>query len=162
MLHNDPGGVATLELLLSEQDGEELWRVTVVPTDDDPRYVNMGPEPDLPTDELALLQKIAQVSAAAHVPFIAAARPELFQNAGLVLGAASGLATGIYQLFKARIDAKNGRKLRIKVGDIEVEATQMNEAEVLRIFELLNEKAEEKKIREALLQANTQPPSKSG
>src|SRR5215469_240264 len=65
----------------------------------------------------------------AHAPFIAAASPELFQNAALV-GAASGLATGIYQLFKARIDAKNGRKLKLKVGDIEVEATQMKGAEV--------------------------------
>jgi hypothetical protein len=49
---------------------------------------------------------------------------------------------------------KNGRKLKIKVGDIEVEATQMDEEDVLRIFTLLEEKADRKKIREQLLEAS--------
>ena len=44
-------------------------------------------------------------------------------------------------------------KPKIKVGDIEVEATQMKEADVSRIFEMLEEKADRKKIREALIEA---------
>ena len=56
-------------------------------------------------------------------------------------------------MLKSWVDAKNGRKLKIKVGDIEVEATQMKEKDVWRIFELLEEKADRKKIREALIEA---------
>jgi hypothetical protein len=40
-----------------------------------------------------------------------------------------------------------------------VEATQMNPEEVLRIFELLEEKADRKKIRELLLTASKEPPT---
>jgi len=64
---------------------------------------------------------------------------------------ASGLMTG-YHLLKTWVDAKNGRKLKIKVGDIEVEATQMKEEDVLRIFELLEEKADRELIRKMLLE----------
>jgi hypothetical protein len=71
----------------------------------------------------------------------------------VLLIASSGVTTGIYKLLKAWIDARNGRKLKIKVGDIEVEASQMKEEHVLRIFELLEEKADRKKIRELLLEA---------
>src|SRR4051812_42884318 len=49
----------------------------------------------------------------------------------------TGIAAGAYNILKTWVDARNGRKLKIKVGDIEVEATQMKEADVLRIFELL-------------------------
>jgi hypothetical protein len=53
------------------------------------------------------------------------------------------------------VDARNGRKLKIKVGEIEVEATQMAESDVLRIIELLQENADRKKIRDMLLKAAT-------
>jgi hypothetical protein len=56
-------------------------------------------------------------------------------------------------LLKMWVSLQNCRKLRIKVVDIEVEATQMKEADLLRIFELLEEKADRKKIREALIEA---------
>jgi hypothetical protein len=72
----------------------------------------------------------------------------------IALTISSGTAVGAYQLLRAWIDAKNGRKLKIKVGDIEVEATQMAEKDVLRIFELLQEKADTAKIRDLLLEAN--------
>jgi hypothetical protein len=71
----------------------------------------------------------------------------------LIAMTSSGAIAGAYQLLKTWVDARNGRKLKIKVGDIEVEATQMNEEDVLRIFELLEEKADRKKIREALIEA---------
>jgi hypothetical protein len=76
-----------------------------------------------------------------------------------VLVASTGVPIAAYQLLKAWIDARNGRKLKIKVGDIEVEATQLAEKEVLRIFELLQEKADRAKIRELLLEtANKRTP----
>lgn len=67
---------------------------------------------------------------------------------------ASGVVTGCYQLLKAWIDARNGRRLKIRVGDIEVEATQMKEEDVLRIFELLQKTADQKQMRELLLGAS--------
>ncbi len=72
----------------------------------------------------------------------------------LKLVATSGIAAALYKLLKLWIENRNGRRLKIKVGDIEVEATQMKEEDVLRIFELLEEKADRKKIRELLLDAN--------
>jgi len=75
------------------------------------------------------------------------------ENLTFALTVSSAVATAVYQLLKAWVDARNGRKLKIKVGDIEVEATQMNEDDVLRIFELLEEKTDRKKIRAALIEA---------
>src|SRR4051794_25459906 len=63
----------------------------------------------------------------------------------------SGLALGMYRVAKTWVNARNGRKLKIRIGDIEVEATQMKEEDVFRIFELLEEKADRKKIRELLM-----------
>jgi hypothetical protein len=78
----------------------------------------------------------------------------------LTLLASSGVAAGAYNLLKAWIAAKNGRKLRLKVGAVEVEATQMPEADVLRLLELLQKNAEEKKIRDLLLQTPQKPPTR--
>jgi hypothetical protein len=58
----------------------------------------------------------------------------------------SGAVVAAYRLLKIWVKARNGRKLKIKVGDVEVEATQMKEEDVLRIFELLQEKADRKKF----------------
>ena len=77
---------------------------------------------------------------------------------------ASGIESEIFLLLPALagpagfllgkwVEARNGRKLKIKVGDIEVEATQMKEKDVLRIFDLLQEKADRKKTRELLLKS---------
>ena len=71
----------------------------------------------------------------------------------LVAVAFSGISASVFQLLKTWVKARNGRKLKIKVGDVEVDATQMKEADLLRIFELLEEKADRKKIRDALMEA---------
>jgi hypothetical protein len=71
----------------------------------------------------------------------------------LIFFVSSGIARGAYQLLKTWVDAKNGRKLRLKIGDVEVEATQMDEGDVMRILELLEERSDRKKARELLLQA---------
>jgi hypothetical protein len=68
--------------------------------------------------------------------------------------ASSGATAGVMQILKTWVDARNGRKLKVKVGDIEVEATQMSEKDVLRIFELLQEKEDNKNIRDLLLSNN--------
>lgn len=69
----------------------------------------------------------------------------------VLLPLASVIGAAVASAITAFINNRNGRKLKIKVGDIEVEATQMKEADVLRIFELLEEKADRKKIRELLI-----------
>jgi hypothetical protein len=43
----------------------------------------------------------------------------------------SGVLTAAYRLLETWVKARNGRKLKIKVGDIEVEATQMDEKDVI-------------------------------
>src|SRR4051794_14551764 len=81
-----------------------------------------------------------------------AARAEAEEEAGaeevgglIVASAAvitSGVLTAAYRLLETWVKARNGRKLKIKVGDVEVEATQMKEKDVLRIFELLQKQAD--------------------
>jgi hypothetical protein len=78
----------------------------------------------------------------------------------LALVASSGVAAGAYNLLKSWIDAKNGRKLRLKVGDVEVEATQMPEKDVLRLLALLQGNAEEQRIRDLLLEASASRPDR--
>ena len=51
----------------------------------------------------------------------------------------SGIAVAIYELLRLWVDSKNGRKIRIKMGDFELETTQMSEKEFQRLFEILNE-----------------------
>lgn len=46
-----------------------------------------------------------------------------------------GLGAGIYALLRIWLDERNGRKLRIKIGDFEVEATQMSETAFIRFVE---------------------------
>jgi hypothetical protein len=72
----------------------------------------------------------------------------------LVAIASSGVTAFALQLLKLWVDSRKDRKLKIKVDDIEDEATQMNDKDVLRIFEMLEEKADRKKIRELLLCAS--------
>jgi hypothetical protein len=53
----------------------------------------------------------------------------------LLLLGSSGLAATLYNLLKAWVDNKNGRRFRIKIGDFELEATQMSLKQFLRLFE---------------------------
>lgn len=63
------------------------------------------------------------------------APPEIIQFL-LSLGT-SGLAVGLYSLLRLWIEAKNGRKLRIKFGDFEVEGTQMTPEQFQKFVELI-------------------------
>jgi hypothetical protein len=71
--------------------------------------------------------------------------------------ASSGLTATVLNLLKAWIDARNGRKLKIRVGDIEVEATQMSERDILRLFDLMQQRADLQKVRALLLETRSLP-----
>ncbi len=51
----------------------------------------------------------------------------------------SGVALAGYKLLKLWVESKNGRKLRVKMGDFEIEATQMSERQFQRMFDILYE-----------------------
>ncbi len=51
----------------------------------------------------------------------------------------SGITVAVYELLRLWVESRNGRKIRIKMGDFEVEATQMSVKEFQRLFEILNE-----------------------
>ena len=103
---------------------------------------------------------MVEVELAKNVPHGALPDPTIVRET-LIAIASSGLTAGVLTLIKTWVDARNGRKLKIKVGDVEVDATQMKEKDVLRILELLQEKADRKKIRDALLEGSKQPPLES-
>ena len=42
---------------------------------------------------------------------------------------------GIYNLLRLWLDNKNGRRLRIRIGNVEVEATQMNQDDFMHLVE---------------------------
>jgi len=67
----------------------------------------------------------------------------------------SGIAVAVYELLRLWIEAKNGRKIRVKMGDFEVETTQMSEKQFRKLFEILNQQRksdEREKQRESLRQ----------
>jgi hypothetical protein len=79
----------------------------------------------------------------------------------LIAITSSGLTAGVLQFLNAWVNARNGRKLKIRVGDIEVDATQLKEEEVLRIFELLENKADRRKTRDLRITTNQERASES-
>ena len=82
----------------------------------------------------------------------------------LTLTTSSGIAGAAYKIATTWLAARNGRRFKVKVGDIEVEATQISEKDFLRFFELVQEKADQAKIRELLLKPNKSssvPPERS-
>ncbi len=88
--------------------------------------------------------------------FLAAELPAVVHDI-IVAIASSGVTATVLALLKAWVDARNGRQVRIKVGDIEVEATQMPEKDVLRLFDLIEQKADRQKIRALLLNSRHPP-----
>ena len=60
----------------------------------------------------------------------------------------SGIAVAVYELLRLWVESKNGRKIRIKMGDFELETTQMSEKEFQRLFEILNEKRKSDNLQE--------------
>ena len=67
--------------------------------------------------------------------------PGFMDLAALVTTTGAGL--GIYNLLKLWLDNKNGRRFRIKIGDVEVEATQMKEDDFMKLVDRALEKNRE-------------------
>lgn len=78
---------------------------------------------------------------------------------GALMPAAPLLGAALGFVLRGWIDSRNGRKLKIRVGEIEVDATQMKETDVVRIFDLLQEKAEGRRIRNMLMEHGSKPQS---
>jgi hypothetical protein len=66
----------------------------------------------------------------------------------LVLLGSSGAAAAVYQLLKAWIDARNGRKIRLRLTDFEVETTQMSEERFICLAGALHDLSEQWKSEE--------------
>jgi len=49
----------------------------------------------------------------------------------------SGIAVGLYKLLRLWVDSKNGRKIRVKTGDFEIETTQISEKKFLKLYDIL-------------------------
>jgi len=49
----------------------------------------------------------------------------------------SGMALALYKLMRLWVDTINGRKLRVKIDNVEIEATQLSEKKFLKLLEVL-------------------------
>lgn len=62
--------------------------------------------------------------------------PEIFVNFLAFIGSA-GIATVLYNILKTWAETKNGRKIRVRIGDFEVETTQMSEKQLMKLLDRL-------------------------
>tara|TARA_B100001964_G_C13992583_1_gene491316 strand:- start:182 stop:724 length:543 start_codon:yes stop_codon:yes gene_type:complete len=65
------------------------------------------------------------------------APPDIYEF--LVILWNSGLVITLYKLLQLWIKEKNGRKIKIKIDNFEVEATQLNEKQFLKLFKNIRE-----------------------
>ena len=87
----------------------------------------------------------------------------------LVVGGASGISTAVckvlYQIVRGRVDSKNGRKIRVKDGDFELETTQLSVDEFMQLLETLRDANSTHHIKSKLLDAGfrdkTQPAARA-
>ena len=56
----------------------------------------------------------------------------------------SGVALALYKLMRLWVDTINGRKLRVKVGNIEIEATQLSEKKFLKLLEVTRDREKQR------------------
>jgi hypothetical protein len=66
----------------------------------------------------------------------------------LTLIGSTGVAAVIYKLLRLWVDSRNGRKLKVKIGDLEVEATQLDVDNFLSVL---------KEIRDSSALAESEP-----
>src|SRR5262245_59761629 len=74
--------------------------------------------------------------------------PTIVRDALMVLFS-SGVTTALYHLLRAWVDKKNGRKIRFKAGDTELDVTQMDETDFMKLFQVLTKWYEEERGRGA-------------
>jgi len=66
----------------------------------------------------------------------AGAYPDIFIKFIVFIGS-TGIAAGLYNILKTWAETKNGRKIKIRIEDFEVEVTQMSEEQFLKFLEKL-------------------------
>jgi hypothetical protein len=75
----------------------------------------------------------------------------------LVGGASAGITAAVsnlvYQIVRSRVDSKNGRRIRVKNGDFELETTQLSEEEFLKLLGTLRDAESNHQIKSKLLDA---------
>ncbi|MGA9055998.1 MAG: hypothetical protein WB763_05740 [Terriglobia bacterium] len=63
------------------------------------------------------------------------------------------LATVIYEIIKSWFDAKSGNRIRVKLGDVEIETSEVSPDEFLKLLKELQHVKDEAEIRAKILGA---------
>jgi hypothetical protein len=70
--------------------------------------------------------------------------PEVFQ---LILTVGTGgLAVALYKMLRAWVDLRNGRRIKVKLGALEVEVTQMSEKQFLHLLQTVKRMSESPEV----------------
>ena len=80
----------------------------------------------------------------------------------LLIAASSGTTAFLFQLIRSWVDSRNGRKLRVRIGELELEATQMKPDEFLSLLESIQGLQESNEIRKAITRAGFDIEPKTG
>jgi len=103
---------------------------------DDERYSEGGEhEFRRSVDSLKSQLKDLDVKAAGVYGGCYSAWPGFLDLAALI--GSSGLAVGIYNLLRLWVESRNGRRIRIKIGEFEVEATQLDQESFVKLVETI-------------------------
>jgi hypothetical protein len=79
-----------------------------------------------------------------------------FISDSLVIAASSGATTLLYQAIRGWIDTRNGRRIKLRIGELELETTQLSQEEFLRLLSVVREIHNSDQIRTKLLEAGIQ------
>jgi GNAT superfamily N-acetyltransferase len=71
----------------------------------------------------------------------------------LVLAASSGGGALLYQAIRGWIDVRNGRRIRLKIDDLELETTQLSQDEFLKLLEVVREIQQSDQLKKKLVEA---------
>jgi len=76
-----------------------------------------------------------------------------FISDSIVVAASSGATTIVYQAIRNWIDTRNGRRIKLRIGELELETTQLSQEEFLRLLSAVREIRDSDKVRAKLLEA---------
>jgi GNAT superfamily N-acetyltransferase len=71
----------------------------------------------------------------------------------IIVAASSGATTLVYQAIRGWIDTRNGRRIKLKIGELELETTQLSQEEFLRLLSVVREIRDSDQVRAKLLEA---------
>jgi hypothetical protein len=78
--------------------------------------------------------------------------PQVVRDLLMIVGS-SGITTALFHLLKNWTDNRNGRRIKLRVRDVEVEATQMTSEQFLEFFRVVRQLDHDEQARAALEQA---------